>query len=323
MNHKDFKKRLGRLEVNVTMATVRNWAKLRLIPTYTPKPRDRGRRKKKVKQLSDLRGQTIRELAEQLAKQTLESNSTSISRFGIYDEPYKILPISSYLQRNSAMNFDSDKRQTEGRLPGRRTDWSEDALVEAAAIWAMKHCNGKICPNEWKIPPKAVTPEIIGTVQLIAREVYLHPHPSYRIRERMIDSLWPDEPFTYKDVEMKLFSDEKLNRLTHAYISAVEKARRKISVRELRRVVLKEDIFERDYLDPSLSNAVFETQRGRKPPPSLEKLIESRAKNPVVRCDIDIDLEATNAECDEIVLLVREPGSEEWVDGRKLVMQGG
>ena len=305
------------------MATVRNWAKLHLIPTYTPKPRHRGRRKKKVKPLSDLRGRTVRELAEQLAKQPLESNSASISRFGIYDEPYKILPISSYLQRNSAMNSDSDKRQTEGRLPGRRTDWSEDALVEAAAIWAMKHCNGLICPKEGKIPPKAVTPKIIGTVQLIAREVYLHPHPFYRIRESMLDGLWPDELFTYKDVEMKLFSDEKLNRLTHAYISAVEKARRKISVRELRRVVLKEDILERDYLDPSLSNAVSETQRGRKPPPSLEKLIESRAKNPVVRCDIDIDLEATNAECDEIVLLVREPGSEEWVDSRKLVIHSG
>lgn len=322
MNHKDFKKRLERLEVNVTMATVRNWAKKSLIPAYTPKSRHKGRRRKKV-QPSDLRGRTVRELAEQLAKHTLESNSASISRFGFYDEPYKILPISSYLQRNSAMNADSDRRQTERRPPGRRTDWSEDALVETVAIWAMKHCNGNICPKEGGIPPKAVTPEIIGTVQLIARDVYLHPHPFYRIKERMLDGLWPDEPFTYKDVEMKLASDEKLNRLTYAYISAVEKAQRKISVRELRRVVLKEDIFERDYLDPSLSNAVFEIQRGRKPTPSLEKLIESRAKNPVVRCDIDIDLEATNAECDEIVLLVREPGSEEWVDGRKLVIKSG
>lgn len=317
MNHKEFKEGLERRGVDVTMATVRNWAKKGLIPSYTLTPR-KPRRKKKIKQPSELRADTTRELAKQFARHFPELNSASVSRFGFYDEPFKILPISCYGQRERHTNFDPNLLANARGLPGRPTDWSKDALVEAAAVWAMKHCNGKILP-------KAVTPEIIGNVQLIAREVYSSPHPLYRIKERVIDSRWPDDPFTYTDVEMKLVRDDTLHELTVTYIAALEKAWWGISVRQPMRVVLKEDILERDHPDLSLSKAMFETRLAREDrrlTPFLEEMVERTAKNPVVQSTICIK-KPTDAKRDEIVLLVRQPGSEEWVDSRKLVIQSG
>ena len=311
VNYKEFEKGLERLGVDVTMATVRNWARRGLIPKYTPH-----QRKKKLKKL----------------------DSDSITSFGFFDSPYKIKPISCY-RGDTDSSFDGKARRKRKRRPGRFTDWSEDALVEAAAVWAVKYCNRDCKGNV--IPWKAVTPATIGTVQLIAREVYSSPHPFYKIAERMIDCRWEDppsfNPFTYKDVEMKLVRDEKRNRLTVTYIAAVEKARRGTPVTEPRRVILKQDILKRTRvsLRKSESRAILEKmlaqsaqEKGRKLTPDevrrAERVHEKAANriSPVVcTSPMHIDLEPTNAECDEIELWVRQPGSDEWVDSRKLVMR--
>jgi hypothetical protein len=198
----------------------------------------------------------------------------------------------------------------------------------------MKECNRDCKGNT--IPPKAVTPETIGNVQLIAREAFLHPHPFYRITDRMIDGLWPDDPLTYNDVEMKLVSDEKYNQLTCAYIAAVSKARRSIPVREPRRVILKEDILERDHvrLPESQSKAILDRRlaklaekKGRKLTLGEVRLAKRlhekfvKGTSPIVCSDIDIELEPTDAVCDKIELWVRQPGAKKWMDSRKLVMR--
>jgi len=210
------------------------------------------------------------------------------------------------------------------KLQGRgyASNWSEEALEEAAAVWAMRYCNCKI------LSPNAVTPKIIGNVKLIAQAVFIHPHPFYRIIERMIDGLWPDEPFTYKDVEMKLVKDNKFNRLTITYIAALEKARRGISVREPRRMILKQDILERRpvcqvILDRMLAEEA--EKRDRKLTRGEVRLVERRYEKaivpPGVNFDMDVDLKPTKAECDEIELRVRQLGMKKFVDSRKFAMR--
>jgi hypothetical protein len=259
-------------------------------------------------------------------------------------------PKNTEKSKKGRMKKAEDRIQQKGR-PGLRSKWPPETVEEATAVWAVKYCNRDYKGNV--IPPKAVTPETIGKVQRIARDMRSSPHPLYKIKERMIDSRWPDDPFTYKDLEMKLDRDDRLHRLAVTYIAAVEKARRGISVEEPKRVVLKRYLRNRwlkePFSDEMLSRrretyyAALERapegipgeptevalkqdipkrqlpQRDQKPPtPHLaftpQMVVDSR---------VDVDLEPTNAECDEIVLLVRQPGSEEWVDSRKLVMQPG
>jgi hypothetical protein len=285
--------------------------------------------------LSELHAPTLRELSELAAKNVPEEPPAV--PFGVFDEPHKILPISCYLTEHfgSSEEFGSDRegRRRGEKLQGRVTDWSDDALVETAAVWATKHHNRDCKGNA--IPPKSVTPHIIGTAQLTARDAYVSPHPYYRITDRMIDSLWPDDPFTYRDVEMKLVPDNKLNQLTCAYIAAVEKARRGISVKEPKRVILKQEIFEREHAHPKDPGSKLIVERmlaqlpqkiGREP--TLEE--KKRAKqayqklvkgtSPVVCSTLTTDLKSTDAECDEIELWVCESGKK-WLDSRKLAIR--
>ena len=81
-------------------------------------------------------------------------------------------------------------------------------------MWSMKYYNGNVCPKEEKILPKAVTLEWINAVKQFAKHVYVSPHPFYRLTDRMIDDIWPDDPFMYKDVDMKLDKNDTLHRLT-------------------------------------------------------------------------------------------------------------
>ncbi len=219
-----------------------------------------------------------------------------------------------------------------GRLP---RDWPEQALEEAAAVWSMRYCNGNVCPKGEKIPPKEVTREWINTVKQFAQDVYVRPHPFYRLIDRMIDDIWPDKPFTYKDVEMKLDKDDTLHRLTVTYIAALEKARRGIPMKQPMRIILKRDILEREHillpeflskahLDRMLAKAA--KHRGRKltrdEVRQVKQLHESLGQtSPGVSSDLDIDLESTDAGCDGIVLKVRQPGEKEWMDSRKLAMR--
>ncbi len=121
--------------------------------------------------------------------------------------------------------------------------------------------------------------------------------PKRVVLKHDIRNRWLKEPF----------SDEMLSRRRETYYVASETARDGIPG-EPKGVVLKQDISERQL-----------PQRGQKPPtPHL-----AFTPQMVVGSRMDVDLEPTDAECDEIVLLVRQPGSEEWVDSRRLVMQPG
>jgi hypothetical protein len=315
------------------MDTVRLWANNGLIPMYM---RLTKREYKKMIQrerqrdlLLQLRAPSIRELAELIEKNAPKEEP--VIRFGVFDEPNKMLPISCYLPE--PFGADEKRKTKPEKRPGRYTEWSKDALVEAAAVWATKHQNRDCKGNA--IPPKSVSREIIGTVQLIARDVYKHPHPYYRIKDRMIDGLWPDPPFTYKDVEMKLVRDDKLNQLTRAYIAAVEKARRGISVTGPKRVILKEDISERDdvHLDESRSKARLDKKLAeaaekkgqeltRDEVQRIEKFYQNFERTSAVVCsDISTEIQPTKTNCDEIELWVRQPSSKTWVDSRKLAMR--
>lgn len=314
------------------MATVRNWANIGLIPMYirlTKRQRKKMiQRKKQWEALHKLRAPTIRELAELVAKNVPEE--PPVVRFGFFAE-YKILPISCFRERLD-FQMELDENALREKRQGRFTDWPEDALVEAAAVWATKYLSRDSKGNT--IPPKSVTPETIANVQIIARDVYAHPHPFYRITDRMIDSLWPDDPFTYEDVEMKLVSDEKLNHLTRTYIAAVEKAGRRISVKEPKRVILKQEI-ERIHARPRNPESKLIVERmlaqlpqkiGREPTPEERKRAKqayqklAKGTSPVVCSTLNIDLKSTGAGCDEIELWVREPGKK-WLDSRKLAMR--
>lgn len=329
MNRKEFKERLTKeLGANVTMATVRNWEKKGLIPKCTRMTKKERKRQRKLemsrKLISELHAPTIRELEELVAKNVLEDDP--VVPFGFFDEPFKIKPVSGYLgdSDEKIRSVGKPKRKRE-RCQGYFADCSEDALIETAAVWALKNCNCD-CKGKNKIPPKAVTPKIIGTVQLIAREVLTHPHPYYRITERMIDNTWPDNPFTYKDVEMKLVSDDKFNQLTRAYIAAALKARHGFSVIKPMRTILKLEILdrtapdERALLATRLAKLAKEKDRKltpgevRRAKQAHERIVKGTSDE--VRSHMRFELERTDAQYDEIELWVREPGGE-WADSRK------
>ena len=101
------------------------------------------------------------------------------------------------------------------------------------------------------------------------------------------------------------------------------------------RIILKRDILEREHipvpeflskahLDRMLAKAAG--NRGRKLTRDelgqVKRLHKMREEtSPGVLSDLDIDLESTDAGCDEIVLMVRQPGEKEWMDSRKLAMR--
>jgi hypothetical protein len=300
MNHKKLKEKLDKIGVNVTMTTLRNWAKKGLIPTYTPISKTKRRRKKGVKQPSDLRASSIRELGK-LATKWFPEYDRSVPRFGLPGKRNKMLPISCYARRDLTVPVTTSRR-----LRGRPTDWSYDAFVEAAAVWAMKHCG--------EMSFRAVTPELIAQVQLIAREFYASPLPLYKIRERLINSRWPVSPFTYEDVEMKLARDDTINRLTVTYITALEKTWWGLPVQEPARVTFKQDIAQEALPKPAQQNQARDSDQ------KLTTDTKKTAVEPPISRVMSAE-KPVRAEHDEIVLLVRQPGSDEWTDSRTFVMR--
>ena len=217
-------------------------------------------------------------------------------------------------------------------LPGLRSKWPPEAVEEAAAVWAVQYHNRDCKGNAVSL---SVTPKILETVRLIANS----PRPYYKIRDdrMMPDMRWPDvlsDPFTYRDLETKLAKDDKIHRLAVTYIAALEKARRGISVREPKLVVLKQDVLESRHLTPFEKSRVKTLNARRKPilrkgqelTPAAERLHEKIVERYLERASIscvqmDIDLEPTDATCDEIVHKVRRLGSKRWVDSRKYAIR--
>jgi hypothetical protein len=112
---------------------------------------------------------------------------------------------------------------------GHPTDWPYDALIEAVAVWALKHRNGVLRPRQ-------VTDECIAAVQLIAREFCSHVGAiDWTLRpERESDERESDER---ESDELRFSLDDTLNQLTNVYIIASLKAMWGIPLSDTRRVV--------------------------------------------------------------------------------------
>lgn len=121
---------------------------------------------------------------------------------------------------------------------GRAASWSENAVIEAAAVWAIRHN---------KITNKAPSKKLIPYIKHSVLHVYEYPTAVYT--PPVTDSNDPTQRATYRDVKMTLPYDRYKNIevpqpdetmwhfLLTTWIAAEEKAKRRYPVNEKVQVI--------------------------------------------------------------------------------------
>lgn len=122
-----------------------------------------------------------------------------------------------------------------GRGRGNKEEWGEQALEDAAAVWAVSNCG--------IMKPRALDKEIRLGIKIIAQHVFQSPTVIQEVPEHLVVTTPnPKSFYNFRSLKTKIVDNDALNDLAVAWIAAKAKIRNNEAAREeARRVKERED----------------------------------------------------------------------------------
>jgi hypothetical protein len=137
------------------------------------------------------------------------------------------------LRKWGERGFIKDHKEKKVALTGRgnEEEWSDQAFVEAAALWAV-NIQAKSQAKKGTRKRKKLSAEEIQKIKLIAKGVFEPPPRMFHQVPSEFTITTPDPEFVYdfRALKTKVVKDDALNDLAVTWIAAREKARRGMPV---------------------------------------------------------------------------------------------